>query len=481
MIGGGVSEAGDLLLGPGPGGVRERPDRRRLPAAGRDQAGAARPGRGPDRRRRPGPVRLKLRLRSESPARRANRLDDSAVIVVVARPVAHPQDQGHESADERDDGHQRGPVGDVPAEQRRHQQVARPAEQARPGTLGDRIQLRQRLGRRRRRTGRRRSSSSAGVGRGTGAARRTMRARLPGKPCRAMSLAVRRGCPDPPGADSVPPGPSPGSSPGALSPVPSLPGPPSPVRPTSVLPRSAASGPVPVSPAWSSRAAAVPVVRSGRPRPSPCRRPAAAPLPSRSASSSWPPSSRPDLWWPCRGPSGPVSPAGPAVAGPARAGPPGAVSSSPGVAGPGRPGSGRPAGPASPAGPGMLAGPGWPPAAVATPGRPPASGRPSARAGRLRLAGCSARAGCPAGPGPPPFPGSGSGRLGRSVTGPHAPARAAAQPGIHRQVEARDQVAPGRLLAADVPVHVPVSAHYLIPCPIPGPRGCALGRSPGSQ
>ena len=56
VIGGGVSEAGDLLLEPGPGGVQRPAHRPRPPADARDPQGAAgQPGRA-DRRRRPHPA-----------------------------------------------------------------------------------------------------------------------------------------------------------------------------------------------------------------------------------------------------------------------------------------------------------------------------------------------------------------------------------------------------------------------------------------
>ena len=55
VIGGGVSEAGELLLRPGAGGVRRVADRARVPPAGADPAGRARAGRRARRRRRPGP------------------------------------------------------------------------------------------------------------------------------------------------------------------------------------------------------------------------------------------------------------------------------------------------------------------------------------------------------------------------------------------------------------------------------------------
>ena len=59
VIGGGVSEAGDLLIGPARAAFARRADRRRLPPAGRAADRAARRGRGTHRRRRPGQERLK--------------------------------------------------------------------------------------------------------------------------------------------------------------------------------------------------------------------------------------------------------------------------------------------------------------------------------------------------------------------------------------------------------------------------------------
>ena len=136
VIGGGVSEAGDLLLDP----ARAAFERALTGRGHRPLAEIKVAQLGEDA----GIVGAADLARASSRARSS---DNGAVVAVVrtTRPwVVHTQHEYGEPGDERGHREERGDARYRPARRGGHDQVGRAAEQRRPGALGDRVQLGQR-------------------------------------------------------------------------------------------------------------------------------------------------------------------------------------------------------------------------------------------------------------------------------------------------------------------------------------------------
>ena len=171
VIGGGVSEAGELLLEPARAAFERALTGRGHRPFAEISRGAARRERGHRRRRRPRPgSSMSSPLASGRPLRRflpssllrrssvqaaqapfgsrvPRILDDGAVVAVVWAAgvgVVHAQDEDGETGHERGDRAERRQSRHRPARRRGDHQVARSAEQRHPGALGHRVQLGQR-------------------------------------------------------------------------------------------------------------------------------------------------------------------------------------------------------------------------------------------------------------------------------------------------------------------------------------------------